>query len=168
MIKANKISVIIIFRYIWLIVATSIIIYILGQAIVTTREIVYQIDNSDSITRDITGWYPEQRLVFATEDQTLRIVAEPLYLQAYIPVDFKTLTVAGDIYFGAETIRLGLKQADGTWSYRDIDENSFNFEYDLSQAQVKKNKLEMILSIPDLTATSTVVLGNNWSLFLNR
>jgi hypothetical protein len=168
MIRVNKFILVAIFRSIWLIVAAAIVLYIIGQAIVTDREIVYQIDNTDSITRDITGWYPEQRTIFLEEEHSLQLRSEPLYMQVYTPIDFKTLKVAGDIYFKSETVRLGLKQEDGSWEYRDVTSENFMFEYDLSQAQVKKNKLELILSVPDLTATSTVTLSNNWILSLER
>lgn len=168
MIKVNKFTLVAIFRYIWLLIAAAIVFYIVGQAIVTDRELIYEIDNSESIGRNITGWYPEQRVIFSEKEHSLQLRSEPLYMQVYIPVNFKKLKVAGDVYFRDETIRLGLKQKDGSWEYRDVDSNNFMFEYDLSQAQVKKNKLELILSVPNLSSTSTVTLSSDWILSLER
>ena len=79
-----KQKIVLLFRYIWLLLAVVVILYIAQQNIVIERQIDYKIDLSQSITRDIEGPYPVHR-VSLNPDNTLAVLAEPLYLQVYTP-----------------------------------------------------------------------------------
>lgn len=164
--KIKNIGIRMIFRYIWLIIALAILLYVLTQGIYTQRTLVYQPDFSQSITKDITGWYPEVRGNF--EKGRFNILSEPLYLKLYMPIDFDTLTVEGSLDYTDETIRLGLRQVDGQWDWQDIQSQNFSLTYNLKNVQVKSNQVEIILSIPDLSATSSVALDNNWKFSFER
>ena len=71
--------------------------------------------------------------------------------------------------FVDQEIRLGLKQADNSWQWQTIPSHDFLLEFDLNNAKVSRNKLELILSASDLhNNTSTVYLLNNWQIILQR
>ncbi len=154
-----------IFKYIWWLLALATILYIVSQNIVTQRVLTYNLDFKQSISRDITGWYPEVRTKFSNN---LEVLAEPIYLQAYVPAKFNNLNIKGDLDFVDENIRLGLKQDNNIWLWQDITDKSFSLDFDLKTAQVYRNKLELILSIPDLNSGSNVALTNNWQLILSK
>lgn len=154
-----KQKIVLLFRYIWLLLAVGIILYIAQQNIVIERQIDYEIDLSQLITRDIEGPYPAHR-VSLNPDNTLAVLAEPLYLQVYTPAKFKTLQVNGLISLDGETARLGLKQADGSWDWQDIDNDEVNLIFDLANASVKANKLELIFSFPELNTSGKIVIKN--------
>ena len=158
--------IVIFFRYLWIALALAVVLYIISQAVVTSRTIKYNLDFSESITRDITGWYPEVRTSFLNGG--LELKSEPLYLKIYSPIDFKNLKIKGSLNFNEEDVRLGLKQSDSTWYFKNITEENFSLVFDLSEAQVKRNKLELILSIPDLKSDSGIYLNNDWQVELQR
>jgi hypothetical protein len=162
----RKYLVVKIFRYFWLALALALVFYLLSQAIVTKRTLVYHLDFSHYLTRDIYGWYPEVRTKFL--NNKLNLLAEPIYLKVYMPVDFKTLTLEGTFNFQTEGIHLGLRQKDGSWFWQTITMPDFSLNFSLAEARVKKNQLELILAVPDLVATSTLSLDNNWQLILQR
>ena len=166
-IKKNSFSKIL--SYIWWLIGLVIILFIVTQNIITERVINYQLDLADSISPDLTGWYPEVRLAYNPSIDQAQIINEPLYLQVYRPVDFETLAIEGSIGFIDEDIRLGLKQTDNSWQWQNISSQDFLLQFDLDNAKVSRNKLELILSIPDLhNNTSTVDLSNNWQIILQR
>jgi hypothetical protein len=166
-IKKNSFSKIL--SYIWWLIGLVIILFIVSQNIITERVINYQLDLADSISPDLTGWYPEVRLAYNPSIDQAQIINEPLYLQVYRPVDFETLAIEGSIGFIDEDIRLGLKQTDNSWQWQNISSQDFLLQFDLDNAKVSRNKLELILSIPDLhNNTSTVDLSNNWQIILQR
>ncbi len=167
--RISKILIIKIFKHIWWLIAFSIIIYILSSNIVTKRTLEYSIDFNNTLTKDIHGFYPEVRTMFLQESNKLEIRSEPLYLKLYTPINFEVLTVKGSLEPFTENITLGLKQKDGSWYYQNIAYEDFSLDYILDEALVKNNKLELILSIPNLNnSTSTIRLHNNWQLILNR
>lgn len=167
--RISKILVINTFKHIWLIIAFSLLVYILSSSIITKRTLVYDIDFNNILTKDIYGFYPEIRTVFLQDSKELEVREEPLYLKLYLPIKFDTLTIKGDLELFSEEILLGLKEKDNSWYFQNIREESFSLEYNLDNALVKNNKLELILSIPDLNnSTSTIKLYNNWQLILNR
>ncbi len=153
------------FHYLWIILASLLIIYIINKNIVIQRELVYKLDFEESITRDITGWYPDIRTV--TINNELHILAEPLYLKVYTPVQFNNLIIKGEIDFAEEIIKIGLKQKDNSYLYKDINSKDINLNFDLENALINGNKLELILSLPDLVKTSNINL-RNWELILKR
>jgi len=164
----NKLKIVSICKYLWLIIATALILYIINQSVITERNLVYKLDFKESISRDITGWYPESRTLFNEESNKLAILGEPIYLQVYLPIKFDVLTIKGQADFADEDFRLGLKQSDGSWLFKEIGDNNISVFFSLENAQIKRNKIELILSVPDLKATSSISLNNNWQLFLSR
>lgn len=154
-----------IWRYGWMIVGLVLIIFVLSKGIITSRSVTYQLDFRETIGPDITGWYPEKRTHF--EGDSLQLLAEPIYMKVYSPIDFEHLSLDGQMYPVDKNIRLGLKQKDGSWQYQNIDSEYFSLNFDLSEALVRRNQLEFILSVPDM-ATSTISLKNNWRLILAR
>ena len=166
----DKKSIIYFFRYLCLALALAVIFFILSRAIFTGRTLIYNLDFSQSLSRDIVGWYPESRVaqVSSSTNSTLNILAEPIYLKIYSPVDFRTMTIQGDVNKQDKDIRLGLRQKDGSWFFHSIASNNFRLDFDLSNAQIKRNQLEIILSIPDLSADSNISLVNNWIITLSR
>lgn len=161
-------AIIKVWRYLWLLAALALLGYIFNQGIVTGRLWEYSLDFSRPLSRDIYGWYPEQRTRFDVVNDRLIILAEPLYLQVYSPLKFDLLTVEGSLNYEGENIKLGLKQQDGTWQFKDISSSDFSLTWILDQAQFRRNKIEMILAISDLQSTSTVYLMNNWHLKFSR
>ena len=162
----NKQRIIVyIFRTLWIILALSLVFYVISQNVYTKRSLLYNLDFSKSISRDINGWYPTSRTSYLPANLTLK--AQPVYLRVYLPIDFNTLTVKGSL--STDTIvRLGLKQNDGSWFYKDISSGDFVLSYSLEQAKLYRRSLELILSAPELNTSSTVSLLNNWQLLLER
>ena len=97
--RVNKFKIVALFRYFWLMVAVIIIGYVLNKSIVTERLLIHNLDFSQSISADITGWYPESRALFDHNTEQLVVLGEPIYLQFYLPVKFDTLTIKGSINF---------------------------------------------------------------------
>ena len=162
----NKNIIIQFFRYLWIAIGMAIILFILSQAIYTKRNLEYDLDFSKTVSRDIRGWYPEQRL-----NNIFELLAEPVYMKIYIPIDFDSLTVSGGISVQSENnINIGMKQNDGSWDFQQLEivDDYFSSIFDLDDAQIKNNQLEMILSIPNMTSSDKITLKNNWKLILIR
>ena len=68
-------------RYIWWLMGLVLILFVIGQSIITERVINYQLDFDESISPDLTGWYPELRLAYNPGADQAQLLAEPLYLQ---------------------------------------------------------------------------------------
>jgi hypothetical protein len=170
--KINKNIIIQFFRYLWIAIAIVIIFFILNQAFYTKRTLEYNLNFSESISKDIRGWYPEQRLTnlsISSIAYAYDVVAEPLYMKVYIPIDFETMNIQGSLQaHKMDDIRLGLKQIDGSWNYKQVPSNDFDLDFDLTNAQIINNQLEIILSIPGLASPDRVSLMNNWRIILSR
>ncbi|MBU1203236.1 hypothetical protein KKH39_04320 [Patescibacteria group bacterium] len=168
----DKNSIVKVFRYIWLIFSLLLLLFILNKGIYTKRDLKYHLDFSQSLSRDIRGWYPESRLtpVFdRLEGQTFDILGEPIYMKIYTPVDFDMMTIEGSFYFDEATeINIGLRQKDGSWQWKNIANNNFSLTFALADALTKNNQLEIILSLPNISDTSVVSLINNWQIILKR
>lgn len=164
--RLNTLLILKLLNNLWRILAIGLVIYLISQNIVTTRTLVYNLDFNQSITPNITGWYPEPRVDFL--DTRLEVRAEPIYLKAYSAIDFNTLTVQGNLKLNDQEIRLGLRQADGSWEFKNIDQESFSLDFDLTTAQKKRNQIELILSIPNLDNITKLYLDNNWQLIFTR
>lgn len=159
--------IILFFRYLWLILAFSLLMYVISNNIITQRDWSYSLDFSESISRDTKGWYPEARVKYLSDDKLL-IKGEPIYYQIYMPIEFDTLSIEGNIEFNNETLNLGLKQKDGSWFWQNINSNNVALDFPLQNASRKSNKLEMILSVPDLDNSSEIYLKNDWRLNFKR
>ncbi|PWB38318.1 MAG: hypothetical protein C3F02_04915 [Parcubacteria group bacterium] len=149
-----------IFRYFWRLAALLLIVYIAAQSLKVTPVWRQSADWSRTLSPDITGWYPESRASW--QGGYLVVKGEPLYLQLYRSGDYKQLAISGSLATSSVSVKLGLRQSDGSWWWQDILGRQFSLSYDLSNAQFKRNKLEMILSAPDLSASSTLALANDW------
>lgn len=146
--------------------ALALIFYVLINGTYTGRTLAYLPDFGRSISRDITGWYPEARGNFS--DNKFNVISEPLYIKLYVPVEFEKLMVEGSVDYLNESLRLGLRQQDGSWYWQEIQNQDFSLIYNLENAEIKRNQIEMILSMPNLTATSSVSFYNNWQFIFER
>jgi len=167
----NKKIVIQFFHYLWIAMASAIILFVFSQAFYTKRNLVYNLDFSQRVNKDIRGWYPEQRLVFSHGSSLgyyYDVIGEPLYMKIYTPIDFENINIKGTIIHGDSGVELGLKQKDGSWHFKSINYDDFNLDFDLDNAQVTNNQLEIILSIPSITETSGINMANNWQIILSR
>lgn len=153
-------------KYVFWVLAAGIIFYIISQNIVVAREVAYNLDFKNSISPDITGWYPESRVFFDSENNIMQLLGEPVYLQAYIPWRGQSVLVKGSWSEYQPGLRLGLRQQDGTWQFSDILSADFELPFDMQSAQIKQNKIEFILSAPDLS--QPLMLENNWQIILSR
>jgi hypothetical protein len=149
-----------VFRYLWLALALSVIIYIINANLILGPNLVYQVDLSQGITRNIEGPYPSTRVHYDDVRQELQVLAEPLYLQAYVPGSFDQLLVTGQVVLGEQVLSLGLKQADGTWQWQDMSNGEFGVVFSLDDVYLRRNKLELIFSLPNLAEPNQVQLQN--------
>jgi len=156
----NQRKIIIGFRYFWLLAAVIIIFYIIQQNLVIAREIAYQIDLSQNISRDIEGLYPIHRVQWRNSEQLLSVIAEPLYLQAYLPDEFSKLIVSGRINLAGQVGKIGLKSIAGGWAWQDIRDGNFSVDFDLAQAVIERNRLQLIFSFPNLKDADSVGFYN--------
>ncbi len=161
----KKYSIFEIFHCLWIILSIFLIIYIISKNIVVQRNLIYKLDFNKSITKDITGWYPDSRTVSINNE--LHILSEPLYLKIYSPIKFNNLIIKGEIEFKEENIKIGLKQKDNNYLYKDIREKYINLIFNLENALIINNKLELILSFPDISEKSNINL-KNWEIMLKR
>jgi len=132
------------------------------------RILEYRSDWGQNVNPNFIGWYPEARVSYPEDSSALQVRAEPLYLQVYEPVDFPRLAISGSVRTSGENINLGLRQQDGSWQWQVVSAENFNLTFDLSQASRQRNKLEFILSVPDLQATSTLWLADDWQFIFSR
>lgn len=163
----KRFTIIYSFRALWIILAIILFFYVISQNIFTKRSLLYNLNFTHSISRDINGWYPTSRTQYQAESASLLIKAQPVYLRAYLPVDFQTLTVKGSQNANLP-VRLGLKQSDGSWFYKEVPAGDFVLSYDLTSAYLYRRSLELMISAPTWSATSTATLANNWQLLLER
>lgn len=162
--KAQIISIV---RYIWLIAAAGLILYIISQNVVTSRSLTYSLDFKNPITPNITGWYPESRVFFDQENNSLQLLEEPIYYQVYVPWRGQIIFVKGSFQEYQPGMRLGLRQKDSTWQFEDILSADFELPFDMPSAQIKQNKIEFILAMPDISP-EPVILKNNWQIILSQ
>ena len=170
----NKKIIIQFFRYLWIAIGLFIILFILNQALYTKRSLEYNLNFSESLSRDIRGWYPVQRISgtsIASVSNAVDVIAEPVYMKVYTPIKFKEMTIQGGILsHQEEDIRLGLKQKDGSWDFKQLEivDNYFFISFDMLNAQTKNNYLEIILAIPNMSSPSRISIVDDWQIILNR
>lgn len=170
----NNTIIIQFFRYLWIAIGLAVILFVLSQAVFTKRVLHYNLDFSQGISRNIRGWYPESRISsvsVSSVSDSFDLVGEPAYMKIYTPIQFKNLNINGDIWpHQEEDIRLGLRQDDGSWEFKQLEiiDNFFSIDFDLNTAQIKNNQLEIILSVPNMVNPSRVSLANNWKITLSR
>lgn len=166
----KKIKLVILLRYLWLSIALIIVASLVFDAMSVKKTLIYKLDFHKSISKDITGWYPESRIAqssFVSID-AVELVAEPVYLKVYAPNSFSTMSVAGSFYtdesLDGHDIRLGIKQEDNSWEFQQISTADFLLTFDLAEAKKSKNQFELILSVPSLTPEQNIALINNWQI----
>jgi len=152
------------FRYLWLLLALIVVVFIINKNVSTDDQIVYQIDLSQAVTTEIEGPYPRNRVLY---DGQLNILAEPLYMQAYLSGHFTNLAVIGQLVLGEQILDLGLKQVDGSWQWQNIKTEDFKVNFDLSNVYLSANKMELIFSLPNLNNRDEVKI-KNLQLILNN
>ena len=163
-----------IWRYIWLLAGLVLILFIISKAIFTQRILIYNLDFSQAISTDIRGWYPESRIsqLSLLSRDGVDLIAEPVYMKVYSPVDFDLLTIEGSLKpfspHGEQDIKLGLKQQDNSWDWQNIDDNDFVLNFDLENARVYRNELEFILSVPTMVDQARLGLVNNWQITFSK
>lgn len=157
-----------IFAYLGRAAALFIIVYVASQNLVLGRILEYQADWSRSVSPDFIGWYPAVRISYQEAENRARILSEPLYLQVYEPVDFASLQLSGSLGSNGPAVSLGLRQQDGTWQWQNLLAENFSLNFDLRQAARRRNRLEFILSVPGLQASSTAWLANDWRFVFSR
>ena len=155
------------FRYLFLVLALIIVVYVFQKNLVLSRELVYQVDFSQAITQNIEGPYPSQRTIYNPNQDSLQILAEPLYLKIYSPIEFNNLKVIGQIESAEKNLQIGLKQSDSSWTWQTIEPGNFAVDFSLAQAKLVAKKLELIFAFPDLAAGDQIQL-NNLQLILQR
>lgn len=164
----SKKNIIIFFRYLWLMLALSLVLYVISNNIITERELIYNLDFSQNIRQDVRGWYPESRVKYIEKNNELFVIGEPIYMQIYVPADFDSLSINGTIDFSDEELKLGIKQKDSSWFWQNVVDKDVNLEFPLQEASHEANKIEIILSIPDHSDLSSIYLKNNWQLTFTR
>jgi hypothetical protein len=166
--KLRRISIVLLFRGLWLILALALILSIISRNIYTARQLVYQVDFKDSSTRDYRGWYPDTRVSYDVDDQKLAILGEPIYMKVYVPVKFDTLALRGSWSTASTTVQIALKQADDSWSYKVLDQKDWSVNFDLHQAKIYRNQIELMISIPDYAPGQNIYLDNNMQMEFKR
>jgi hypothetical protein len=158
------------FRYFWWLLALACCLYVLNANILRARNLNYQFDLSTSLNRD-WYFYPSERTSYQENDQTgdkfLSVLAEPLYLQVYLPVKFEQAQLAGYWSLSGQDLDIGLKQQDSSWQWQKVTDDNFSLTFDLAQASTKNNKLEFIFSLPNLSESVEAQL-HSLSLNLER
>ncbi len=162
--KLRKISIILIFRALWIILAMVLLLFIVSRNIYTARTLHYQIDFEDSSSPNYRGWYPESRLNYDLDEQRLYILGEPVYMKVYVPTRFDTMSISGSWSMASSTVRLGMKQIDDSWFYKDIDQEHWSANFDLQQTKIYRNQIELMISIPDYQSGQEIYLDNNWQV----
>lgn len=164
--KLRSISIIIIFRWLWIILACLLVLFIISKNIYTARTLTYNLDFAHSLNQNYRGWYPETRAVF--DDNVLLITGQPIYLKVYLPAKFDTMSIVGSWSTASTTVKLGLKQEDDTWFYKDMDLQDWSANFSLQGAKIYRNQIELIISIPDYQSDQMLYLDNNWQLVFKR
>lgn len=170
----KKIKLVMILRYLWLSIALIIVVSLIFDAMSVKKTLLYQLDFHQGISKDITGWYPESRIAQSSSVSidAVDLVAEPVYLKVYAPNKFSSMSVTGSFYIdeslGEQDIRLGIRQEDNSWEFKQISVNDFLLTFDLAKAKKSKNQFELILSISSLTSEQRIALINNWQIKFQR
>lgn len=162
--KLRKVSIILLFRGLWIILAIVLLLFVIAKNIYTARTLTYSINFADSSTRDYRGWYPETRTDYQLSDHRLYILGEPVYMKVYLPAKFDIMSITGSYSLASTTVRLGLKQADDSWFYKNIDQKDWSANFDLQAAKIHRNQIELMISIPEYQSGQMIYLDNNWQI----
>lgn len=158
--RGKQTFILAILRNIWLILALGLVLFVVAKSVYTARELVYNVDFTHPVSRDSEGWYPESRISFSPGAENIELLSEPVYLKLYVPIAYQRLIVTGNINRGETPISLGVRQRDGQWDYQTIERDDFILEYDIKLAMRRQNKMEFILSIPEMQ--DKIGMANNW------
>lgn len=148
------------FFYLWLVLALGLLFFLLNQNIKLGDKWSYGLDLSQVNTRNWYGPYPETRTSYS-QDKYLQVLAEPLYWQIYLPKKYKTvLWRAKIINTNQQPVSIGLKQADGSWEMQEVEAEQFTLEFALKNALIKNNRLEFIMSLPEISSDKQIFIEN--------
>ncbi len=162
--KLSSVSIILVFRSLWIILAILLFLFIISKNIYTARQLFYKLDFRDSSTRDYRGWYPDTRVSYDIDEQKLYILGEPVYMKVYLPSRFDVMSITGSYSLASTTVRLGLKQADDSWFYKDIDQKDWSANFDLQTVKIYRNQIELMISMPEYQPGQMIYLDNNWQI----
>lgn len=148
------------FFYFWLFLAIILLFFLLNQNIKLGDKWSYNLDLSQVNTKDWYGAYPETRTTYI-KDKYLQVLAEPLYWQIYLPKKYKTvLWRAKIINTNQQAVSIGLKQKDGSWEMQSVTSEQFSLEFALKNALIKNNRLEFIMSLPEISTDKQIFIEN--------
>jgi hypothetical protein len=152
----------------WLLLTlfVALLVFLFWQKFTPAGKIVYSHDLSYQ-GKFVFGFYPVSRIVQSSDWQ--KVVGEPVYFDVYSPRQFKKATVSLR-YFnntGLEA-KFGLKLNVNDWSFYMIKMNApqdkfveQEFEFDLSQAERKDNKIRFVIAVPGIDKANGDLLIDN-------
>lgn len=148
------------FFYLWLVLAAGLLFFLLNQNIKLGDKWSYDLDLGQINTRDWYGPYPANRTTYL-KDKYLQVLAEPLYWQIYLPKKYKTILWRTKIInTNQQPVSIGLKQIDGSWEMQLVTSEQFTLEFALKNAQIKNNRLEFIMSLPEISSDKQIFIEN--------
>ncbi|MEK7159815.1 MAG: hypothetical protein AAB766_04940 [Patescibacteria group bacterium] len=143
-----------------------ILVFLFWQKFAPAGEVVYGHDLSDQ-GKFIFGLYPVGRIIQSSEWQ--KIIGEPVYFDVYSPRKFKQATVS--LRYLNNTgldAKFGLKLNVNDWSFYMIKMNGLpdkfveqEFDFDLSSAERKNNKIRFVVAVPGIEKTNSDLLIDN-------
>lgn len=149
------------FFYFWLSLAIVLLFFILNQNIKLGDKWSYDLDLSQAMHRDWYGPYPETRTMYIEKSNYLQVLAEPLYWQLYLPKKYKTLILRAKIInTNQQPISIGLKQKDDAWEMKELRDEQSALEFSLKNAKIKNNRLEFIMSLPEISTDKQIFIEN--------
>lgn len=149
------------FFYFWLILAIGLLFFLLNQNIKLGSRWSYDLDLGQVNTRDWYGPYPETRTTYIEDAKYLQVLAEPLYWQIYLPKKYKTVLWRTKIInTNQQPVSIGLKQKDGSWEMQTITAEQSTLEFALKNALIKNNRLEFIMSLPEMSSDKQIFIEN--------
>ncbi|KKP89867.1 MAG: hypothetical protein UR94_C0033G0019 [Parcubacteria group bacterium GW2011_GWA2_36_10] len=149
------------FFYLWLVLAIGLLFFLLNQNIKLGSRWSYDLDLSQANTRDWYGPYPETRTTYIEDTKYLQVLAEPLYWQIYLPKKYKAVLWRSKIInINQQPVSIGLKQKDGSWEMQEVEAEQFTLEFSLKNALIKNNRLEFIMSLPEISSDKQIFIEN--------
>lgn len=149
------------FFYFWLALAAGLLFFLLNQNIKLGDKWSYDLRLDQVSTRNWYGPYPESRTSYRSDAKYLQVLAEPLYWQIYLPQKYQTVFWRAKIInTNQQTISIGLKQKDGSWQMQEVSTEQFTLEFSLKNALIKNNRLEFIMSLPEISSDRQIFIEN--------
>ena len=64
------------------------------------------------------------------------------------------------ININQQPVSIGLKQKDGSWEMQEVEAEQFTLEFSLKNALIKNNRLEFIMSLPEIFSDKQIFIEN--------